>query len=113
MPSNPEELRLKYKVLSNYWLMGQLRQPGRHLFSDLDINTFADFLDVLLSEKNFVAHPRTSARLGSSAQTGYCAWATNSNSERRLCDLFGKRVSRSREHSGVRTTMHLIGSRTF
>ena len=54
MPSNPEELRLKYKVLSNCWLMGQLRQPGRHLFSDLDRNTFADFLDVLLSEKNFL-----------------------------------------------------------
>lgn len=53
-PSNPEELRLKYKVLSNCWLMGQLRQPGRHLFSDLDRNTFADFLDVLLSEKNFL-----------------------------------------------------------
>ena len=54
MPSNPEELWLKYKVLSNCWLMGQLRQPGRHLFSDLDRNTFADFLDVLLSEKNFL-----------------------------------------------------------
>ena len=47
MPSNPEELRLKYKVLSSCWLLGQLRQPGRHLFSDLDGNTFADFLDVL------------------------------------------------------------------
>ena len=34
--------------------MGQIRQPGRHLFSDLDRNTFADFLDVLLSEKNFL-----------------------------------------------------------
>ena len=32
MPSNPEELRLKYKVLSNCWLMGQLGQPGWHLF---------------------------------------------------------------------------------
>ena len=34
--------------------MGQLRQPSRHLFSDLDRNTFADFLDVLLSNKNFL-----------------------------------------------------------
>ena len=52
-PTTPEQLRLKYKVLANCWLMGQMRQPGRHLFSDLDRNTFADFLDVLLSEKNF------------------------------------------------------------
>ena len=53
-PATPEQLRLKYKVLANRWLMGQMRQPGRHLFSDLDRNTFADFLDVLLSEKNFL-----------------------------------------------------------
>ena len=63
MPSNPEELRLKYKVLSNCWLMGQLRQPGRHLFSDLDRNTFADFLDVLLSEKNFLLTKNLGTRL--------------------------------------------------
>ena len=53
-PTTPEQLRVKYKVLANCWLMGQMRQPGRHLFSDLDRNTFADFLDVLLSEKNFL-----------------------------------------------------------
>ena len=53
-PATPEQLRLKYKVLAHCWLMGQMRQPGRHLFSDLDRNTFADFLDVLLSEKNFL-----------------------------------------------------------
>ena len=35
-PTTPEQLRLKYKVLANCWLMGQMRQPGRHLFSDLE-----------------------------------------------------------------------------
>ena len=44
-PAIPQQLRLKYKVLANCWLMGQMRQPGRHRFSDLDRNTFADFLE--------------------------------------------------------------------
>ena len=77
-PTTPEPLRLKYKVLANCWLMGQMRQPGRHLFSDLDRNTFADFMDVLLSEKNFILIKN----FGPSrviAPTGRCAWDTSTN----------------------------------
>ena len=54
VPTTPEQLRLKKKGRANCWLMGQMRQPGRHLFSDLHRNTFTDFLDVLLSKKNFL-----------------------------------------------------------
>ena len=54
MPCNPEELRQKYKVMTHCWLLAQMRQPGRHLYSDLTRTTFIDFLDELLSERNFL-----------------------------------------------------------
>ena len=54
MPSNPEELRQKYKVMTHCWPLAQMRQPGRHLYSDLTRMTFIDFLDELLSERNFL-----------------------------------------------------------
>ena len=54
MPSNFEELRVKYKVMSHMWLLSQMRQPGRHLFSDLTDRTFADILEELLSENMFM-----------------------------------------------------------
>ena len=54
MPSSTEELRLKYRIMSNCWLLAQMRQPARHLFSDLTVLTFPTFCDELLSEKNFM-----------------------------------------------------------
>ena len=54
MPSNFEELRTKYKVMTNMWLLAQMRQPGRHMYLDFDKDTFNDFLDELISSKNFL-----------------------------------------------------------
>ena len=44
MPTNPEELRQKYKIMTHCWLLAQMRQPGRHLFSDFTRMTFNRFL---------------------------------------------------------------------
>ena len=52
MPTNVEELRAKYAVMRNMWLLAQMRQPGTHLFCDLDKDTWLDFLEELLSEDN-------------------------------------------------------------
>ena len=52
-PKNLEELRQKYDVLSNCWLLGQQRQPGRALYSDVDSNTFPRILKELLGKNNF------------------------------------------------------------
>ena len=52
-PSNQEQLRAKYTVLQNVWLLVQLRQPGRSLYKDLTRNTFEDHLKFLLSRKIF------------------------------------------------------------
>ena len=54
MPTDPESLRTKYKVMTNLWLLAQLRQPGRQLLADLTKDTFNDFLEELLSTDNFL-----------------------------------------------------------
>ena len=48
LPANLEESRAKYDVLSNRWLLGQQRQPGR-----ADTTTFPQILKELLGKKNF------------------------------------------------------------
>ena len=52
-PKNTEELRAKYKVMSNMWLLAQLRQPGRSLLSDLQRTTFSRILKQLLGKEDF------------------------------------------------------------
>ena len=54
MPTDPESLRTKYRVMTNLWLLAQLRQPGRQLHADLSKDTFNDFLDLLLPTDNFL-----------------------------------------------------------
>ena len=44
LPKNLEELRQNYDVLSKCWLLGQQRQPGRALYSDVDASTFPRIL---------------------------------------------------------------------
>ena len=54
IPTDPESLRTKYRVMTNLWLLAQLRQPGRQLYADLAKDTFNDFLEELLSTDNFL-----------------------------------------------------------
>ena len=54
MPNTIEELRNKYQVMTHMWLLAQMRQPTRPVYSDLKESTFTKFLDELLSEKNFL-----------------------------------------------------------
>ena len=53
MPVSVEQLRTKYQVLSNMWLLAKLRQPGRALYRDLDERTWPLLLEELLNRKNF------------------------------------------------------------
>ena len=52
MPTNIEDLRTQYKVMATMFLLAKMRQPSRHLYKDLEVNTFSDFLDELLSDRN-------------------------------------------------------------
>ena len=53
-PNNTEELRTRYKTTTNLWFLAQMREPGRRLYADLDKDTFMDYADELVSEKNFL-----------------------------------------------------------
>ena len=52
-PTDEKGLRLKYSILTNLWLLAQMRQPGRSIYADFDRNTFIDFLETLLDKDNF------------------------------------------------------------
>ena len=54
VPTTIEDLRTKYKVMANMFLLAQMRQPSRHLYRGLEVNTFSDFLDELLRDRNFL-----------------------------------------------------------
>ena len=54
MPATIEELRNKYQVMTHMWLLAQMRQPTRLIYSDLKESTFTKLVDELLSEKNFL-----------------------------------------------------------
>ena len=53
-PANIEELRTKYKVMANMFLLANMRQPSRNLYRDMELNTFSNFLDGLLTDRNFL-----------------------------------------------------------
>ena len=42
-PVDEKGLRMKYAVLTNFWLLAQMRQPGRSIYKDYDRMTFSDF----------------------------------------------------------------------
>ena len=51
-PTDEKGLRLKYSIMTNLWLLAQMRQPGRSVYADFDRNTFIDFLETLLDKDN-------------------------------------------------------------
>ena len=53
MPQNTEQLRTKYRIMSNMWLLAQMRQPGRRVYEEFNDRTWSDLLDELLSEDMF------------------------------------------------------------
>ena len=54
MPVSVEDLRAKHAIMSNMWLLGQMRQLERSLYADFTKETFPNFLEILLSKKNFM-----------------------------------------------------------
>ena len=71
-PANQEQLRAKYTVLQNMWLLAQLRQPGRALFKDLTRNTFDDHLRILLNRRNFNYRKEVDGQLLSQPCWSHC-----------------------------------------
>ena len=49
-----EALHLKFSVMSDLWLLAEMRQPARQIFADFTETTLPKISDELLSEKNFL-----------------------------------------------------------
>ena len=55
-PTKTKSFRTKYRVMTNFWLLAQIRQPGRTVHADLTKDTWSDFLKQLPSDDNFLAN---------------------------------------------------------
>ena len=71
-PTDEKGLRFKYSIMTNLWLLAQMRQPGRSIYADLDRNTFIDFLEVLLDKDNFNFYKEVDGRPMISPCWSYC-----------------------------------------
>ena len=81
MPTDRESLRTKYRVMSNLWLLAQLRQPGRQLYADLSKDTFNDFLEEIIVDRQIPYEKANRKRDLGCAPSGHTAWNTNSSSD--------------------------------
>ena len=71
-PTDEKGLRLKCSILTNLWLLAQMRQPGRTIYADFDRNTFIDFLETLLDKDNFYFYKEVDGRPMISPSWTYC-----------------------------------------
>ena len=71
-PTDEKGLRMKYAVMTNLWLLAQMRQPGRTIYQDLDRCTFIDFLDTLLDKDNFNFYKEVEGRPLISPSWSFC-----------------------------------------
>ena len=71
-PTDEKGLRLKYSILTNLWLLAQMRQPGRSIYADFDRNTSIDFLETLLDKDNFNFYKEVDGRPIVSPSWTYC-----------------------------------------
>ena len=71
-PTDEKGLRLKYSILTNLWLLAQMRQPGRSIYADFDRNTFVDFLETLLDKDNLNFYKEVDGRPMISPSWSYC-----------------------------------------
>ena len=55
-PVDDKSLRDKYAIMTNMWLLAQMKQPGRSIHRDLNGSTFMDFFERLLDKNNFNLH---------------------------------------------------------
>ena len=99
MPASSEELRDKYAVMANMWLLAAMRPPGRALYQDLTPNTWNEFLQAFLSTRNFRLEREIQG-----IKMVVLAWAsvlgTRTNCEKRLFASYEPRGFPSRPHSG-------------
>ena len=50
-PGQVDWIRTKCKIMTNMWLLAQIRESARKLYEDLDNDTFMDFAGELIREE--------------------------------------------------------------
>ena len=63
---------MKYAIMTNLWLLAQMRQPWMSIYQDLDRCTFTDFLDTLLDRDNFNFYKEVDDRALITPSWTYC-----------------------------------------
>ena len=71
-PTDEKGLRHKYAVLTNLWLLAQMRQPERSIYKNLYRSTLTDFLDTLLGKDNFNFYKEVDGRALISPSWSFC-----------------------------------------
>ena len=71
-PADEKGLRLKYAIITNLWLLAQMRQTVRSTYQDLDRCTFNDFLDTFLDRDNFNFYKEVEGRALISPSWSFC-----------------------------------------
>ena len=89
VPTPIEEIRCRYAVLSNLWLLDQMRQPGRSMHSDLDDST----------ERNS-RWSREQTEFGSLCFNGHVAFATSWKALRMRPSSHALNVKAARQRCG-------------
>ena len=84
-PANQEQLRAKYTVLQNMWLLAQLRQPGRSLYKDPTSLSFCSNVPT-----SAVARKWTGNCCLSPAGRTACHMSMNSERKRIKCVVYGQ-----------------------
>ena len=71
-PTDEIGLRAKYAIMTNLWLLAQMKQPGRSIYKDFDKTTFNDFLDKLMDRDNFNFYKEVEGRPLIAPKWSYC-----------------------------------------
>ena len=106
-PKNIEELRAKYEVMSNMWLLAQLRQPGRSVFADLERQLSKSFSNSFSASRTST-YRRRFKEVFSHRQAGRIAYLTSSSSGKKHTSSAENQQLVSGQRGGQRTTTNSI-----
>ena len=83
-PADEKGLRMKYAIMTNLWLLAQMRQPVRSIYQGLDRCTFNDFLDTVLDKDNFKFYNEVEGRALISPSWSFFVSRTSSSYAKKL-----------------------------
>ena len=96
MATNVEELRSKYKIMANMFLLAKMRQPSRHLYKDLEVNKHIFRLSGRALERSKFSYGKRRRGTPCSTSMERMPQLRIADSERDSAPLYGGRFSPQR-----------------